>query len=98
MPEEVGHGGISPWTDKALDLHDYQYNGPDPDLVLSKYRNRDEAAVGIKLLIDELIRRIEGLRPRVRWGGDELEGALRALREGLGKARWSYLRYATCRN
>ena len=85
MLEEVGHGGISPWTDKALDLHDYQYNGPDLDLALSKYRNRDEAAMDIKLLISELIRRIEELKSRVKWG-DELEGALKALREGLGKA------------
>jgi hypothetical protein len=25
--EEAGHYGISAWTDKALDLHDYQYHG-----------------------------------------------------------------------
>jgi len=37
--EEAGHYGISAWTDKALDLHDYQYHGPDPDMALSKIHN-----------------------------------------------------------
>ncbi len=44
MLEEIGHQGILPWTAVALDLHDYQYNGPDPDMAMSKYRNREEAA------------------------------------------------------
>ncbi len=84
MLEEVGYPGISFAIDKALNLHDYQYNGPDPDMAVSKYRNREEAAIDIELLINELVRRVEELKPRVRWG-DELENALKALREGLSR-------------
>ncbi len=67
----------------ALELHDYQYNGLDPDLVMSKYRNREEAAVDVKLLVRELIRRIEELKARVKWT-DELENALTELKRELG--------------
>jgi hypothetical protein len=45
--EEAGHYGISAWTDKALDLHDYQYHGPDPDMALSKYTTRESAAADV---------------------------------------------------
>ena len=82
MLEEVGHRGISAWTSIALDLHDYQYNGPDPDMALSKYRNREEAAVDVELLINELIRRVEELKPRIRWS-DELDGAMTELKKIL---------------
>ncbi|BDR92092.1 PaREP1 family protein [Vulcanisaeta souniana] len=83
MLEKVGYGVLSAWTDKALNLHDYQYNGPDPDMAMSKYRNRGEAAVDVKLLIGELIRRIEELKARVKWT-DELENALMELKRELG--------------
>ena len=79
MLEEVGHGGISFGTDKALDLHDYQYHGPDPDMALSKYRNREEAARDVVLLLKELAKRVEALRQRVQWS-EELERALKALK------------------
>ena len=82
--EVVGYPGISFVIDKALNLHDYQYNGPDPDMAVSKYRNREEAAVDIKLLVNELVRRVEELKPRAKWSG-ELENALKALREGLNR-------------
>ncbi|MGC9227688.1 PaREP1 family protein, partial [Caldivirga sp.] len=55
MLEGVGYLGVSFGTSTALDLHDYQYNGPDPDMALSKYRNREEAAVDVKLLVSELM-------------------------------------------
>ncbi|MCX8137555.1 MAG: hypothetical protein N3D83_11025, partial [Pyrobaculum aerophilum] len=59
----------------ALKLHDYQYHGPDPDMALSKYRNREEAAKDVILLLRELARRAEALRQRVKWS-EELERAL----------------------
>ncbi|WP_333639008.1 PaREP1 family protein [Pyrobaculum aerophilum] len=83
MLEEVGHGGIAAWTAMALDLHDYQYHGPDPDMALSKYRNREEAARDVVLLLKELARRVEALRQRVQWGG-ELERALEGLKTYIG--------------
>jgi hypothetical protein len=65
--EEAGHYGISAWTDKALDLHDYQYHGPDPDTALSKYATRESAAADVLLLLKELARRVEALKSRIRW-------------------------------
>jgi hypothetical protein len=48
MLEKAGHEGISLWTDRALLLHDYQYNGPDPDMALSKFGSTEEAE-GVRL-------------------------------------------------
>jgi hypothetical protein len=80
--EEVGHGGISLWTDRALDLHDYQYHGPDPSGELSKYATREDAVADIKSVLQELARRVEALKSRVRWS-DELERALEEVRRAL---------------
>jgi hypothetical protein len=82
--EETGHYGISAWTDKALDLHDYQYHGPDPDMALSKYATRQSAAADVLLLLKELTRRVETLKSRVKWG-DELEKALEEVRRALAR-------------
>ncbi len=82
--EEAGHYGISAWTDKALDLHDYQYHGPDPGVALSKYTTRESAAADVLLLLKELARRVETLRSRVKWG-DELEKALEEVRRALAR-------------
>jgi hypothetical protein len=82
--EEAGHYGISAWTDKALDLHDYQYHGPDPDMALSKYTTRESAAADVLLLLKELARRVEMLKERVKWG-DELEKALEEVRRALAR-------------
>jgi ribosome-associated translation inhibitor RaiA len=73
--EEVGHGGISLWTDRALDLHDYQYHGPDPSGELSKNATREDVVADIKSVLQELARRVEALKNRVRWS-DELKRAL----------------------
>jgi len=80
--EEAGHYGISAWTDKALDLHDYQYHGPDPDAVLSKYATRQSAAADALLLLKEITRRVETLRSRIKWG-EELEKALEEAMQAL---------------
>ena len=42
--EKAGHDGVMLATSLALDIHDYQYHGLDPDMALSKFRNREEAA------------------------------------------------------
>jgi len=80
--EEAGHYGISAWTDKALDLHDYQYHGPDPSGELSKYTTRESAAADVLLLLKELARRLEALKSRVKWS-DELEKALEEVKRAL---------------
>ena len=78
----VGHEGITAWTAVALDLHDYQYHGPDPDMALSKYATRESAAADVVELIQELAQRIEALKGRIKWS-DELEKALEEVRRAL---------------
>jgi thermostable 8-oxoguanine DNA glycosylase len=79
---DVGHDGITFVTDKALDLHDYQYHGPDPDMALSKYTTRESAAADVVELIQELIKRIEALKGRIKWS-EELEKALEEVKKAL---------------
>ena len=79
---DVGHEGITFETDKALHLHDYQYHGPDPDAVLSKYTTRKSAAADVVELLQELARRVETLKGRIKWS-DELEKALEDVRRAL---------------
>ena len=67
---------------RHLTYNDYQYNGPDPDMALSKYRSREEAAYDVVKLLSGLIRYAEVIKPRIKWG-DELENALRELRKRL---------------
>jgi len=80
----AGHEGITFVTDKALDLHDYQYHGPDPDAVLSKYTTRGSAAADVVELLQELARRVEALRGRVKWT-EELEKALEEVKRALAR-------------
>ena len=82
--EEAGHEGIPFVTALALDLHEYQYHGPDPDMALSKYTTRKSAAADVLLLLKELARRIETLRSRVKWTED-LEKALEEVRRTLAR-------------
>jgi DNA repair exonuclease SbcCD ATPase subunit len=80
--KEAGHETITAWTDKALDLHDYQYHGPDPDMALSKYTTRESAAADVVELLQELVRRIETLKKRIKWT-EELEKALEEVKKAL---------------
>jgi len=80
--EEAGHEGIPFVTALALDLHEYQYHGPDPDMALSKYTTRESAAADVLLLLKEITRRVEALRGRVKWS-EELEKALEEVRRAL---------------
>jgi len=82
MLEKAGHEGISLWTDRALLLHDYQYNGPDPDMALSKFGSREEAVEYVLRLVNEVARRVETLRGRIK-RPDELDKALAELRSAL---------------
>ncbi|KUO88246.1 MAG: hypothetical protein AT715_07920 [Thermoproteus sp. JCHS_4] len=82
--KEAGHEAITAWTDKALDLHDYQYHGPDPDMALSKYATRGSAAADVVELLQELARRVETLRGRVKWS-EELEKALEEVKRALAR-------------
>ncbi len=82
--EEAGHGGIPFVTALALDLHDYQYHGPDPDMALSKYATRESAAADVLLLLKELLRRVEALKSRVEWG-EEFEKALEEVEKALAR-------------
>jgi len=82
--EEAGHEGIPFVTALALDLHDYQYHGPDPDMALSKYATRQSAAADVLLLLKELTRRVETLKGRIKWT-EELEKALEEVRRTLAR-------------
>jgi hypothetical protein len=82
---DVGYEGITAWTAVALDLHDYQYHGPDPDMALSKYATRESAAADMVELLQELTKRVEELKGRVSWT-EELEKSLEEVKRAL--ARW----------
>ncbi len=82
---DVGHEGITFVTALALDLHEYQYHGPHPDMALSKYATRESAAADVVELPQELLRRVEVLRGRVSWT-EELEKSLEEVK-GVS-ARW----------
>ncbi|AEA11540.1 PaREP1 domain containing protein [Thermoproteus uzoniensis 768-20] len=79
MLEQIGYSDISLWTAMALELHDYQYHGPDPDMAWSKYRSSEEAAYDVAKLVQGVAKYAEFLKPRVKWG-EELEKALESLR------------------
>ncbi len=66
------------YTDKAFNLHDYEYHGPDPDMAVSKYRDRLEAARDTVRLLSKLAGIVEGYVKRRlgemgRWGAEHEE-------------------------
>lgn len=85
--EETGIPYYNPLTSTALDLHDYQYHGPDPAAELSKYTSPEEAARDILYLLEKLAEIAEKrVKPRLREAGKwsrEHEEALQRLREKL---------------
>ncbi len=90
LEEAVELPYYGPLTDKALDLHDYQYHGPDPDTELSKYRGREEAAKDIVYIPEKLARIVEErVKPRLEQEGKwtrRHEEALEGLKQKLGLA------------
>jgi hypothetical protein len=82
MLERAGHEGVIAWTAVALDLHDYQYNGPDPDMALSKFKSTKKAREYVLRLVNEVARRAEALRDRIK-RPDELDKALAELKGAL---------------
>ena len=81
--EDAGYRGFQADTAVALDLHDYQYHGPDPEMELSKYFSKDDVAADITYLARRIYEYVALLKPRLggRWGGlhEELFRALGRL-------------------
>jgi len=86
--EAVGHSGLALWTGNVLLLHDYQHHGPDPSGELSKYATREDAAADILSVAQELARRVEALKNRVKWT-DKLGKTLEELMSLSGEAHSS---------
>ena len=79
LEEAAGIPYYTHLTSTALDLHDYQYHGPDPDMELSKYRSREEAAYDITALLRRLAELVRGtLKPRL-----ERRGAWQSIHEEM---------------
>jgi hypothetical protein len=89
LVDRIGYENYAPYTNTALDLHDYQYHGPDPEAELSKYTRREEAVYDIIYLLNRLAKIVrEKLRPALRgkdaWT-DTHEEILKKLEERLAR-------------
>ena len=91
LVEKTGHRHYSAYTDKALDLHDYQYHGPDPAGELSKYPSESDAVEDILSLLQELLRIVTTrAKPRLAEAGawtSSHEEALKQLEKKLAEKR-----------
>ncbi|MFZ8810257.1 MAG: hypothetical protein ACO2PN_19405 [Pyrobaculum sp.] len=56
-------GGINIYTNMALSLHDYRYNGPDPEGVLSPCPSDEVAAHDVKKLVAKVEEPANGPSP-----------------------------------
>ena len=89
LVEEAGYPDYTHYTSTALDLHDYQYHGPDPSGEFSKYPDRGEAARDTIQLLGKLAKIIDeyvkpALERQSKWT-EEHQEALQKLRENRKK-------------
>ena len=59
MLERVGVKDVSPWTDKALRPHSYQYNGPDPEGLWGGPVDEEDAKGDVALLLKKFREYVE---------------------------------------
>jgi hypothetical protein len=62
IADAVG-GGVDIYTNTALSLHDYRYNGPDPEGVLSPCPGGEVAAHDVKKLVAKVEEPTNGPSP-----------------------------------
>ena len=88
--EKVGYSNFTHYTSTVLNLHDYQYHGPDPSGELSKYPDSQEAIEDIKDILLVLVRVVEEkAKPKLQRAGmwsKEHDEALNTLQEKLQNA------------
>nr|WP_048192274.1 PaREP1 family protein [Pyrolobus fumarii] len=90
LVEEAGYKDYTHYTSTALDLHDYQYHGPDPSGDMSKYPDPEEAARDVTSILAKLTRIVEEhAKPKLEQAGKwtrEHREALEILKQKLRRA------------